>query len=139
MKNPILTILFILSALAVMMILCGAGNSDPPYVGSYELDVDGCSVDIGELYMMYGSSLRDYGAGMNIRADGTMDWYIGLTGGEGSYTVDDDTLTATVTSYNGGHTEEQRFTIVNEDGGTHIIYHVRDEAYSKDIRWSKAE
>ena len=43
-----------------------------------------------DLFPGYG----EWGAGMEIRSDGQMSWYIGAAGGSGTYTVEDDLLHA---------------------------------------------
>ena len=43
-----------------------------------------------DLFPGYG----EWGAGMEIRSDGQMSWYIGAAGGSGTYTIEDDLLHA---------------------------------------------
>lgn len=40
----------------------------------------------------------EFGAGMEIKSDGQLSWYIGIEGGSGTYTQDGDVLTADLVS-----------------------------------------
>ena len=63
-------------------------------IGPWHLDSEkndlAAFADSLDLFPGYG----EWGAGMEIRSDGQMSWYIGAEGGCGSYTVDDDLLHA---------------------------------------------
>lgn len=63
-------------------------------VGLWHLDSEkndlSVLADSSDLFPGYG----EWGAGMEIRSDGQMNWYIGAAGGCGTYTVDDELLHA---------------------------------------------
>lgn len=134
MKQLILMIAAILCMFAALLLLCGASGSPAPYVGAWRIDPYHTQ-DPSQLYLMFGSSLRQFGAQLNIRADGTIDYYIGLTGGAGAYSVEGSTLTADLISYAEGNRVRLRLEIVTVDGITYLVYPFRDEAFSLDIWW----
>ena len=71
-------------ALAMLLTLaaCGAKEEVVDIIGKWELSEDN---DIEVIYTDFGSSVREFGAEMNIGNDGNFEFFLGLTGGEGSY------------------------------------------------------
>lgn len=126
----------LLTAGCLILLLCSANRPQPDCIGTWELSEKNAAI-AEELFMMYGSSLHHYGAGMHIRPDGTFDYSIGLTGGRGTYTVSGDLITAVVTSWNDPHEERLTLQIIRENGEISLLYPVREEAFSVDILWSK--
>lgn len=66
----------------------------PWHLDSIKNDLDAFA-DSMDLFPGYG----DWGAGMEIRSNGQMSWYIGADGGSGTYTVDGDLLHAALVNY----------------------------------------
>lgn len=60
-------------------------------VGPWHLDRE--KNDESKLVELF-SGYAEWGATMEIRSDGRMSWYIGAIGGSGTYTVEENTLTA---------------------------------------------
>ena len=76
-------------ALAMLFTLaaCGAKKEKADIIGKWELSEDN---DIEVIYTDFGSSVREFGAEMNIGNDGNFEFFVGLTGGEGSYAEEGD-------------------------------------------------
>ena len=82
--------------------------------------IDTNKTDYTWLISVFGTSYRDYGCGLTIDKNGTISYYIGSTGGNGNYSVQDNTITANLISYADGDNMNKIFTIVNEDGTNYI-------------------
>lgn len=139
MKQLCLMILSILTAFAILLLLCGAGTPDPPYLGTWELDAVKTSEDIADLYMLFGSSLRTFGARLELRPDGTMDYYIGLTGGRGTYAANGNSITADVISYTESAEQILHFDLVTEDKTDYLVFHFNDGVNPADLWWTKVK
>lgn len=128
----LMTALLILSAAFISS--CGADDTD----GSWVLSARNAS-RIDTLYLLFGSSLRHYGAGMTLGSDGSFSYYLGLTGGDGVYTRMGDTITADVRSYNEGCCESLTLRVVEEGDTTYLVYPYHDCDCSIDIWWEKSD
>ena len=73
-----------------------------------------------DLFPGYG----EWGAGMEIRSDGQMNWYIGAEGWHGTYTVEDGAVHAQLTSDLGQSTQlwDFRIAMENETAGLEMDY-----------------
>ena len=129
--------LFAVAAMAVIALLTGA-RGDPAYVGEWRFAPEN-SENIAELYRLFGSSLGDYGAGLNVSADGTLGYYLGLSGGEGEYIVSGDDIVASVRGYNQGELSIQSFRYIKRCGEDRIVYYYDNGVDQAEILWSRAE
>ena len=136
MKHLLLMIAAILCCFTLLLLLCGAGSPAPSCVGTWRIDT-ALTPGVEQLYLMFGSALRTCGAEMHIRPDGTMDYYIGLTGGKGTYTVEGDTLVAELVSYIESAPLPLRLAIDNSSTDVRLIYRFRDEVFDVEIYWVK--
>ena len=99
-----------------------AGKSEEPLqqsielVGPWHLDSEkndlAAFADSLDLFPGYG----EWGAGMEIRSDGQMSWYIGMEGWQGTYTLGDGVLQAQLTSDFEQSTQLWDFRITAENG-----------------------
>lgn len=85
-------------------------------VGPWHLDGErndlAAFADSLDLFPGYG----EWGAGMEIRSDGQMSWYIGAEGWHGTYTVEDGVIHAQLTSDLEQTSRAWDFRITEEDG-----------------------
>ena len=132
---------YAVSALITVIILSSlllTASSPPAYVGEWELDPVNNS-DIADLYTLFGSSLRQFGAKLTVRSDGRIEYYIGLWGGAGTYKVIDNTVVADLMSYNDPHPYKASFSIVTEGSKTYLVYRFDNGITSALIWWTKKE
>ncbi len=108
-----------------------------PYVGTWQLAIEKNDGIEPDLFFLFGSSLHAQGAGLTITEDGAIEYFLGLTGGTGTYTVEGDTITAEVTSYIESAEETLTFRYVEEDGVPYIVYDMDDDNYAREIWWEK--
>jgi len=127
-------ILFLLPITLCSLCSC---EKQKPYTGIYRLDTERAEQDIAILYHLFGSSLRDYGAALTLGEDGRFSYYLGLTGGEGSCTVDGNTLTASVKSYAEGNRETLTLYIITESDAFYLLYPYHDGVNAVNIWWKK--
>ena len=126
--------------LAVAALCClTACRAEPAYTGTYRLDTERGDQDIAELYTLFGSSLRDYGAQMQLSGDGAFSYYLGLTGGEGTYTVDGSTVTAAVTDYSEGNPATLTLYLITEGEETFLLYPYDNAVKTVNIWWKQYE
>ena len=118
-------------SLLLLFALCACGEKESISIaGTWQLS----DQNDDETLAAFGSSLHAYGAEMTLSEDGTFSFYIGLTGGEGTYTAEDeDSYNVTYKDYNEG----QEFTaeLELEDDGATLSLELGDE----DVLWTKAE
>ena len=131
-------LLAILIPLVILCSLCSCGINNS-YIGTYRLDTGRKEQDIAVLYQYFGSSLRDYGAEMVLNEDGTFSYYLGLTGGEGVYTIDGSVITASVTDYAEGNRTTLILYLIIEGDTTYILYPYDDGVNTVNIWWIKQE
>ena len=108
-----------------------------PLAGRYVLSPEKNADQWDALYTLFGSSLRDYGAELNLYPDGHMEYYMGLTGGWGSWEESEGRIQGTVLSYAERNEETVNLRVVEEDGETYLALEYRDEAVQADIWWAK--
>ena len=129
---------FLILILTLMM-LCSLSSCEmqKPYTGQYQLDTQREDQDIAVLYRLFGSSLRDYGAAMTLGEDGSFSYYLGLTGGEGTYSVNGNTVTASVKSYAEGSADTLTLYIITEGDKVCLLYPFDDGTNAVNIWWEK--
>ena len=132
----VITAAMILSASYISQTFAAVRDSD--ICGKWVLDSERNSDIIDELYLQYGSSLRHYGAELFV-GDGKLSYYIGLSGGEGTYTRADGVITADIVSYNGGRESTERFYEMTENGEIYLLYRAGTEPENLDIIWRKSD
>ena len=127
----------LIAVTAVIVSLTAAAGKKPDYIGSWVLSGDKNADNIGDIYTMFGSSLRHYGAGLDIGADGRLDFFLGLTGGDGKYTVEGDVITAELHSYAENRLFKKVFKLVQEDGKLYIVSKFDYGDKAVDVWWEK--
>ena len=137
--KKLLCILPITGILLALLCTAAVGSSSSDFAGKWELDGEKSTGVIDDLYLMFGSSVHHCGAEIVISPDGGFAYHIGLTGGEGSYTVSGDTLTAGVLNWNDPHEDTLSLRLIRENDRLYLLYPYRDEAFSVDLWWIKKE
>lgn len=102
------------------------------WVGPWHLDSEkndlAAFADALDVFPGYG----EWGAGMEIRSNGQMSWYIGAEGWHGTYTVEGDVIHAQMTSDLDQSARLWKFRIVTENGSPVLEM----EAADRTIYWA---
>lgn len=110
---------------------CGAKKEAADITGKWTLSEDN---DIAAIYVDFGSSVREFGAEMNVGADGSFAFFIGLTGGEGSYAESGDGWHIDYKDYNEGQDWTAELTLEKEEPLTLAL-----EFNGYSVLWTRAE
>ena len=96
------------------------GQQSIELIGPWHLDSEkndlAAFADSLDLFPGYG----EWGAGMEIRSDGQMSWYIGAEGWHGTYTVEDGVIHAQLTSDLEQVSRDWDFRITEENGAAEL-------------------
>ena len=122
----VLTLVLILSLAA-----CGAKKEAVDIIGAWELSEDN---DIEAIYTDFGSSVRQFGAEMNIGNDGNFEFFVGLTGGEGSYAESEGGWHIEYQDYNEGQDWTAELRVEKEEPLTLAL-----DFDGHTVLWTKAE
>ena len=129
-------ILFLMICL-LLLPLC-ACKPDQPYIGTWVLSARSAP-HIDDLYRLFGSSLRQFGAAMTLREDGSFSYHLGLTGGSGHYTVHGDTILADYITDNDPHPSSLTLRVVTEHSSVLLLYPYQDNGRTVEIWWEKQD
>ena len=77
----------------------------------------------------------EFGSSMEITSDGHISWYIGADGGTGTYTLNENVLSADMTNDFDGSAMEMEFTAEETDGVTCLYTEYKGLLLS----WSQGE
>lgn len=104
--------------------------------GAWVLDYETTQANLQNyesLQEMFGTGLQE-GNGLTIGADGSFDYYIGISrGGEGTYVVNGGEITAEITPYWEGDTELS-LTVLPEGEQTFLVM----ELFGEKLYWKRA-
>ena len=123
--------LFLALAMLLALSACGAKKESVDIIGAWELSEEN---DIETIYVDFGSSVRQFGAEMNIGNDGNFEFFLGLTGGEGSYAESDGGWHIDYKDYNEGQDWTAELRVEKEEPLTLALSF---DGYT--VLWTKAE
>ncbi len=97
-------------------------NEDPSFdmVGPWHLDEEKTDIDAIESAWETFPGYAEWGAGMEIKSDGSMSWYVGAVGGSGTYAIEGDIMHTALLMDDGR--EGALDLMITEDGEMTMTY-----------------
>lgn len=119
--------------------LKGKSNSLDKYAGEWELDCELTNSNLknsDDIYVLFGSGLREYGALIQISEDGNINFYIGAGyGGSGTGKIVDDGIEAEITEDNGDNYGMSKINFYDRKikGKTYLVF----KCFNEETFWKK--